>query len=221
MKLDARSKILLVVFTSFTYGMRLSGLENTVLVSGLSLLFWFSGKPRMTVVGLLGYGFFLGLSYWSILPAWLTHLFVVIGYIWPPLLAGHLLLMTTSSYDLIHGLRKWRLPETFLLTLGVMFRFLPAIKSDARHIQASLKVRGIFLSRWALFVQPLRYLEYFLVPLMLSLLVTAQDLTVATLTKGMAMDGHPSEFVKSGWTWLDWSLCLCCLIFLLWTRLSG
>lgn len=30
MKLDARSKILLVVFTSLTYGMRLSELENAV-----------------------------------------------------------------------------------------------------------------------------------------------------------------------------------------------
>ncbi len=30
------------------------------------------------------------------------------------------------------------------LTLGVMFRFLPAIKQDARTICASLKVRGIF-----------------------------------------------------------------------------
>ncbi|MBM7315039.1 energy-coupling factor transporter transmembrane protein EcfT [Streptococcus suis] len=221
MKLDARSKILLVVFTSLTYGMRLSGLENAVLVCGLILVFWFSGKPKMALVGLLGYGLFLSLSYWTVLPGLLLHLLVLMTYIWPPLLAGHLLLMTTSSYELIHGLRKWRLPETFLLTLGVMFRFLPAIKSDARHIQASLKVRGIFLSKWALFVQPLRYMEYFLVPLMLSLLATAQDLTVATLTKGIALSGRPSEFVKSGWTWLDWSLCLCCLIFLLWIRLSG
>ncbi|HFH9836949.1 TPA: energy-coupling factor transporter transmembrane component T [Streptococcus suis] len=219
MKLDARSKILLVVFTSFTYGMRLNGIENVVLVCGLSLLFWLSGKPKMALVGLIGYGLFQGLSYWSILPAWLTHLFVVMGYIWPPLLAGHLLLMTTGSYELIHGLRKWHLPETFLLTLGVMFRFLPAIKQDARTIRASLKVRGIFLSRWAILLQPLRYLEYFLVPLMLSLLTTAQDLTVATLTKGLALHGRPSEFVKSKWTWLDWSLCLCCLVFLLWTRL--
>ncbi|HEM6137772.1 TPA: energy-coupling factor transporter transmembrane protein EcfT [Streptococcus suis] len=219
MKLDARSKILLVVFTSLTYGMRLSGLENAVLVSGLSLLFWFSGKPRMTVVGLLGYGFFLGLSYWSILPAWLTHLFVVIGYIWPPLLAGHLLLMTTSSYDLIHGLRKWRLPETFLLTLGVMFRFLPAIKSDARHIQASLKVRGIFLRKRDVVCKPLQYMEFFLVPLMMSLLRTAQELTVASLTKGLAVSTKSPAYIRSSWTVLDWSLCLCCLGFLILVRL--
>ncbi|MDN2958804.1 hypothetical protein PCN95_00815 [Streptococcus suis] len=40
MKLDARTKIILVIFTSFTYGMRLTILENAVLVLGLSLLFW-------------------------------------------------------------------------------------------------------------------------------------------------------------------------------------
>lgn len=214
MKLDARTKIILVVFASFTYGMRLTILENAVLILGISLLFWFSGKETMARVGLLAYGVFCLLSYLPFLPAWLAHLLVVVTYIWPSLLAGHLLLMTTSGYELIHGLRKWHLPEIFLLTLGVMFRFLPAIKQDARLIHASLQVRGIFLGKRDIICRPYQYLEYFLIPLMMSLLRSSQELTVASLTKGLALSKKTEEYISSSWTILDWSLCLCCLSLL-------
>ncbi|HEL9598691.1 TPA: energy-coupling factor transporter transmembrane protein EcfT [Streptococcus suis] len=214
MKLDARTKIILVIFASITYGLRLTILENAVLVLGFSLLFWFSQKKKMAVIGVLFYTGFWLLSYISFLPAWLAHVLVVLTYTWPPLLAGHFLLMTTSSYELVHGLRKWRLPEVFLLTLGVMFRFLPAIKEDARTIRASLQVRGIFLRKRDVICRPLQYLECFLVPLMMSLLRTAQELTVASLTKGLALSGKPTEYLQSSWSLLDWSLCLCCVSFL-------
>ncbi|HEL1613392.1 TPA: energy-coupling factor transporter transmembrane protein EcfT [Streptococcus suis] len=219
MKLDARTKIILVIFASITYGLRLTILENAVLVLGFSLLFWFSQKKKMAVIGILFYTGFWLLSYISFLPAWLAHVLVVLTYTWPPLLAGHFLLMTTSSYELVHGLRKWRLPEAFLLTLGVMFRFLPAIKEDARTIRSSLKVRGIFLERLDVVCHPIQYLEYFLVPLMMSLLRTAQELTVASLTKGLAVTVKPAEYIQSSWTMLDWSICLCCFSFLILVQL--
>ena len=63
MKLDARTKIILVIFTSFTYGMRLTILENAVLVLGLSLLFWFSGKWKMAIMSPIAYSIFCLLSY--------------------------------------------------------------------------------------------------------------------------------------------------------------
>ncbi|HEP1568064.1 TPA: energy-coupling factor transporter transmembrane protein EcfT [Streptococcus suis] len=219
MKLDARTKIILVIFASITYGLRLTILENAVLVLGFSLLFWFSQKKKMAVIGVLFYTGFWLLSYISFLPAWLAHVLVVLTYTWPPFLAGHFLLMTTSSYELVHGLRKWRLPEAFLLTLGVMFRFLPAIKEDARTIRASLQVRGIFLRKRDVICRPLQYLECFLVPLMMSLLRTAQELTVASLTKGLAVSTKSPAYIRSSWTVLDWSLCLCCLGFLILFRL--
>ncbi len=59
MKLDARTKIILVIFTSFTYGMRLTILENAVLVLGLSLLFWFSGKRKMAIMSPIAYSIFV------------------------------------------------------------------------------------------------------------------------------------------------------------------
>ncbi|MGT2951018.1 energy-coupling factor transporter transmembrane component T [Streptococcus cuniculi] len=206
---------MLVIFTGITYGMHLTAWERGYLLIGIAICALLLQRFKMALVTVLGYLVVYQLSQVDGLPMWLFRFTFMLSHIWVPLMAGHFLLLTTSAYELIHGLRKWHLPESFLLTLGVMFRFLPLIKKEVRVIQTSLKTRGMFLRKRAIFVQPHRYLEYVLVPLMMSLLRTAQDLTIATLTKGLALTKRPSEFVQSRWTWLDWSLCAWCLSFLI------
>ncbi|MBF0787821.1 MULTISPECIES: energy-coupling factor transporter transmembrane component T [unclassified Streptococcus] len=215
MRFDARSKILLVIFAGVTYGMHVTALERGYLLVGIAICGLLEGRIKMALVTLLGYLAVYQMSQVAMLPMWLFRFTFMLSHIWVPLMAGHFLLLTTSAYELIHGLRKWYLPESFLLTLGVMFRFLPLIKKEVRVIQTSLKTRGIFLRKYDFFLQPHRYIEYVLVPLMMSLLRSVQDLTIATLTKGLAVTKRPSEFVLSHWTWLDWSVCAWCLSFLI------
>ncbi|MGT2716544.1 energy-coupling factor transporter transmembrane component T family protein [Streptococcus respiraculi] len=215
MRFDARSKFLLSIFAGVTYGLHVTAWERAYLLLGIAVCWLLVGRIKMVFVTLLGYFIVYQLSQVDLLPMWLFRFTFMLSHIWVPLMAGHFLLMTTSAYELIHGLRKWRLPETFLLTLGVMFRFLPMIKKEVRLIQMALKTRGIFLRKRDILLQPHRYLEYVLVPLMMSLLRSAQDLTIATLTKGLAVTKRPSEFVHSRWTWLDWSICVWCLSFLI------
>lgn len=215
MRFDARSKILLVVFAGITYGIHVTDLERIYLLVGIAVCSLLVGRITMALMTLLGYFVFYQMSQLDMLPMWLFRFTFMLSHIWVPLMAGHFLLLTTSAYELIHGLRKWHLPESFLLTLGVMFRFVPLIKKEVGVIQVSLKTRGLFLRKRDLIMQPHRYLEYVLVPLMMSLLRSAQDLTIATLTKGLAVTKRPSEFVQSRWTWLDWSVCVWCLSFLI------
>lgn len=215
MRFDARSKILLVVFAGITYGIHVTDLERLYLLVGIAVCSLLVGRITMALMTLLGYFVFYQMSQLDMLPMWLFRFTFMLSHIWVPLMAGHFLLLTTSAYELIHGLRKWHLPESFLLTLGVMFRFIPLIKKEVGVIQVSLKTRGLFLRKRDLIMQPHRYLEYVLVPLMMSLLRSAQDLTIATLTKGLAVTKRPSEFVQSRWTWLDWSVCVWCLSFLI------
>lgn len=215
MRFDARSKILLVIFAGVTYGMHVTVWERIYLLGGIAVCSFLVGRFKMALVSLFGYLLVHQMSQVELLPMWLFRFTFLLSHIWVPLMAGHFLLLTTSAYELIHGLRKWRLPESFLLTLGVMFRFLPLIKKEIRVIQASLKTRGIFLRKRHIFLRPHRYAEYILVPLMMSLLRSAQDLTIASLTKGLAVGKRPSEFVQSRWTWLDWSVCAWCISFLI------
>ncbi|MBF0775738.1 transporter [Streptococcus azizii] len=215
MRFDARSKILLVIFAGVIYGLPMTVLEGLYLLVGMAVCYFLVGHIKMGFVTLLGYLVVNQLSQVDWLPMWIFRFTFMLSHIWFPLMAGHFLLLTTSTYELIHGLRKWRLPESFLLTLGVMFCFLPRIKKEIRLVQLSLQTRGICLRKRDLLKQPHRYIEYLLVPLMMSLLRAAQDLTIATLTKGLAVTKRPSEFLQSRWTWIDWSVCAWCLSFLI------
>lgn len=220
MKWDARSKLILVITVSITYGMRLPFWAMWYIVGGLAVLLFLANKKKMAVLSVTLFGLWGILPHFPIVSTWFGYLLTIQYYIWPSVVAGHFLLMTTSSYELIHGLRKWGIPEAFLITLAVMFRFLPAIKQDARSIFVSLQVRGIMLRKRDCLLKPHRYLEYCFVPLLFSLMKTAQDLTVASLTKGLVTEKKPCEFVCSKWTWLDWSLCLWCISLLFLKKIS-
>lgn len=215
MRWDARPKFLLVMAVSLTYGLSLPLWQEGYMVGGLSLLFFLAGKRKMGGMALGVFWLTSLFLHQNMLPSWLDRLVHIVDASWPSLLAGHFLLVTTSSYEVIHGLRRWRLPEAFLISLGVMVRFLPAIKEDAAAILSALRVRGLFLRKRDMLCHPLRYVMYFLLPLLFSLLRTVQELTVASLTKGLAQSVRPSAYLPSRWTYLDWSLFLWSLSILL------
>lgn len=214
MKLDVRTKVLLVCFANLTFLFRVTGWIELVTVLVLSGLLWAAGRRRMAFYQLVFFALCLlvdGMLLATWTPIWFQMPVTLVRagrLMLPSILAGSLLLTTSTAYGLIHGLRKWHLPENLLLTLAVMLRFLPAIREDARAITKSLKLRGIFLSPWDLVCHPLRYFEYVMLPLLLALLRRVQDLTMASLTKGLALGSHRSQTFGSPFRWIDWSVCL-------------
>lgn len=222
MRLDVRSKVLLVLFANLTFLLRVTGWIEAMLILGLAVIIAFAARVKMSLSYVSIYLLLLAVD--TFLLDWLPYLpirmltaFATAGrFMLPSLMAGSLLLTTSSAYDLIHGLRKWRLPESLLLTLAVLLRFLPAIKEDAKIINRSLRLRGVFLRKRAILLQPVPYFEYMMVPLLMSLMRTVQDLTIASLTKGLALKKGSTEAFTSHFRLLDWSICIWMLGMLAW-----
>ena len=95
-------------------------------------------------------------------------------------------------------------------------QFLPAIPADAKTIHRSLRLRGIFLRKRDFIFRPVTYFEYLLVPLLMSLMRTVQALTIASLTKGLALGKRPTETFSSTFNLADWSTCAWMFIMTLW-----
>lgn len=209
--LDIRSKILLVLFTNFLLIVRVSLLMEGLVVLVLAGIFMGSGFLRR---GLIFLGVFLAflifeLIFLETLPSFLSllGLFLVGGRLMLPcFMAGSYLLQTTSVHAFIHGLRKWHVPESLLLSLAVMVRFLPSIPQDYAHIRQSLRLRGLFLKPWSWLSQPVSYFEMVMVPLLMAMTRTAQDLTVATLTKSIARSGSKTSYISYALGWQDYLL---------------
>jgi len=69
MKLDVRSKVLLVLFANLAFLFRVSGWLELIIVSGLATLLYFAGKGKIAVYSLLSFVLF-----WT-LDAYLTVFF--------------------------------------------------------------------------------------------------------------------------------------------------
>lgn len=129
----------------------------------------------------------------------------------PCIMAGTYLMQTTTVGELTLGLRKLRTPESVLIPVVVTVRFLPAIKQDYHHIRDAMKFRGIFLSKGDMVKQPVRFFEYILIPMMMSAGNTAQDLTIASLAKGISRKNKQTSIERIGFNSQD-VFCLLLII---------
>lgn len=111
---------------------------------------------------------------------------------------------STRGSELIAGLRALRLPEALVLPVAVTYRFIPTVAAEGRAIIAAIRLRGG--SR----LGPLTALEYVLAPLITSVLRIGDELTAASLTRGLGArrpaDGtavRPTSIAPIGFTGAD------------------
>lgn len=210
-QIDIRTKIIILFFTNFLLLMRVVSIYEWIVVVLLILLFIFSNQMKRAIIyGLLflllySIDYFLidlltgkALSFFSMLAVGGRLMF-------PCFMIGSYIMTTTNTHAFIQGLRQWRVSEKLLLTLAVMFRFLPTIRQDYQLICQSLRIRGIILNKKDIFLKPLRFFEYITVPLLMCATRSAQDLTVAVLTKSIGSKKKTS-YKMYDLTTYDWSI---------------
>lgn len=93
-----------------------------------------------------------------------------------------LLVSTTTITEAAAALEKLRVPTLALVPLLVLFRFVPALIQDFRAITTAMRLRGL-IGRG----NPFRLIEFVYVPLLLGVVRTSDQLTVAALTRGLGL----------------------------------
>ncbi|MEM9564427.1 MAG: energy-coupling factor transporter transmembrane component T [Actinomycetota bacterium] len=93
-----------------------------------------------------------------------------------------LLLTTTTITEAAAALEKLRVPTLALVPLLVLFRFVPALAQDFRAITNAMRLRGL-IGRG----NPFRLIEFVYVPLLLGVVRTGDQLTIAALTRGLGL----------------------------------
>lgn len=91
-----------------------------------------------------------------------------------PLLAG-----TTPPADLIRTLQAARLPSFLVLSLMLIWRFLPIIQQETQRIIDANQLRGVDLSR-----QPQHWFKGLFIPLVFQIVAYADDVTIGLQTRG-------------------------------------
>lgn len=104
-------------------------------------------------------------------------LFIIARMFYLPYLSGKFLIKTSDVGSIISSMDKIRLPRVISIPVAVMFRFFPSFKEEKENIKMAMKIRGIT------FKDPISYMEYVIVPLLVISSNIADDISKAAETR--------------------------------------
>ncbi len=181
-QLDPRTKFILLGLANVVAFTQRSTVIEVTWVVLLIVLITLSGLLQSAVTFSIAFVSLLVLQHYGfgMLPEYISRTFyILVVYarkIFPCLIIGSLIIKKTTLRQMMQGLREWRIPESFIIALSVTIRYFPAIKEEITHIKNSIKLRDI---------HGLKKAECYLVPIIVSASITADELTASAVTRGI------------------------------------
>lgn len=223
--LDPRSKLLLLVLLNMV--MLGGGIQGAEFYARI-ILAWI---PLILVVSAKLYG--AGIFYTVILMCAfigegiivqhttgyvnLIFLFIsgIISRFVPGFVLGYYVMRTTTVSEFIAAMEKLHMARKLVIPLSVMFRYFPTLAEENKSIAMAMKMRGISLKG----SNPISFLEYRLVPIMMSTVRIGDELSAASLTKGLDSTAKRTNICKIGFHvqdfFFDLTAVLCFLCFVI------
>lgn len=119
-------------------------------------------------------------------------LIFVLRMFYIPYAAGKFLIKTSDVGSIISSMDVLKIPSAISIPVAVMFRFFPSFVEEKNHIKMAMKIRGIETKN------PLKYLEYVAVPLLIISSNIADDISKAAETKCIAKPIKKTRYIRVG-----------------------
>ncbi|MDO4800141.1 MAG: energy-coupling factor transporter transmembrane component T [Bacillota bacterium] len=171
---------------------------NLAVIFAICVFFVLNGKAYSGIKGFLIYGIFVSLFQGDLVGDALHHIpaffkvffsvFMMFQKFFPSLFAGAFLIATSDVSSILAVMNKLRFPNAISIPFAVMFRFFPTYREERKNIKLAMKMRGI---TWR---HPLKYLEYVMVPLLISSSNIADDISKSAETKCIADPGPKTKY---------------------------
>lgn len=194
LKIDPRTKLLLMLLINATvFGCK--SLYIMLVMGAIPLFLLFCGhKHKSGLIWTIAYVFaiiateFLVPITSGVVNLLLVMLSSMLLRLLPGFIMGYYLVMTTTVSEFIASMERMNISRKIIIPLSVMFRFFPTIVEEARAISDAMIMRGISLGSAKFFKNPIAMIEYRLVPLLMSTVKIGEELSAASLTRGL---GNP------------------------------
>jgi len=119
------------------------------------------------------------------------------------LLPGPIFSLTTSPADLTRALQAVKLPSFLVLSLMLVWRFLPVVQQEAQRIIEANQLRGVDLSR-----RPGQWFSGLFVPLIFRIVSYADEVTVGLETRSYDPNARRTLGQPLQWRGLDTGVTL-------------
>lgn len=103
----------------------------------------------------------------------------------PVFMFGYYIIKSTKPNEFISAMNLWHVPEAFIISVSVVFRFVPTLAEENKSISNAMRMREIRFGTKKFLKNPSMILEYRLVPLMMSVAKIGEELSAAALSRGL------------------------------------
>ena len=213
--LDPRTKLLLLTFVSvFVLGNAGgdSAAEFRVALNYLPLLLLLASRRW----GLFCYGLFAYSAAYALACLVMPHCTGILNYLilamcgivlrfMPGILTGMFVVSTTTVSEFIAAMEKLHISQKITIPLAVMFRFFPTVVEEAGSINKAMAMRDIKFGG----KKALKMIEYRLIPMMTCSVKIGQELSAASLTRGLGGPDKRTNICKIGFGLCDVITFIC------------
>lgn len=139
----------------------------------------------------------------------------IFGRFLPGIAMGVYVISTTTVSEFICAMERMHIPQMFTIPVAVVFRFFPTMREEYEAIGCAMRLRGISLGAG----NPMKMLEYRLIPLMSSCVRIGDELSAAALTRGLGAPVKRTHICHIGFgmndalAFLLCAVCLCVFFF--------
>lgn len=139
------------------------------------------------------------------------------------MLAG-MVISTTRVNEFLSAMNRIHAPRQLVIPLAVLLRYVPTIQEDWGYIKDAMRMRDVSPSLIGFMAHPVMTVECIYVPLMMSAAKAADELSIASVTRGIENPVQRTCLVRircGAWDWTVVTIAVGYLVVGLWMRAGG
>ena len=220
LRLDPRTKLFLMLLCVLCAMFAPSLYFQFALAALIAMLAAACGKWRYALRSILAYGLICAFTVWCMgvmTGTWRTMFVAFLGLVHKVyacgMLAG-LVISTTKVGEFLSAMARLRVPKKLTIPLAVMLRYLPTIREDWRFIKDAMRLRDVSPTFWGFLKAPAMTVNCVYVPLLTAASKAADELSVASVTRGIENPKPRTCLVEIQMKAADWLVMLLFAAFL-------
>lgn len=208
---DPRAKLILLLLCVLTASMACSLAYECVLIAAIAAFGISNGKYKSTLTGTLIFFLFYGFTLFyvegtgtlhTMFLAWMGLFYKV----YPCGMLAGIILSTTRVNEFMSAMHRARIPKRVVIPLAVMLRYIPTVREDWRFIKDAMGLRDVSPSLRGFLTNPARTVECLYVPLMMAASKAADELAIASVTRGIENPAPRTCLVSIRFRRRDWAV---------------
>lgn len=138
----------------------------------------------------------------------------------PVFMFGYYIIKSTKPNEFISAMELWHIPESFIIPVSVVFRFVPTLREENHSIGNAMRMRGIRFGTAKFWKNPTMILEYRVIPLMMSVAKIGDELSAAALSRGLGGSKKSTCLLELHFGIYDAGIAVLSGVLILWTLLE-